>query len=156
MIFARERFSARLRGEIYPLLVEHHREIERYQDIPLDPDWDMYEGCDNGGLLRIFTMRYPNDDLAGYAVFYVRTHMHYRHCLQAIHDVLYIAPSVRRGLQGYKFIQWCDKELKAEGVKVVYQATTERRDFGRLLERAGYQKADTIYARRLDKIDNGG
>lgn len=88
--------------------------------------------------------------LVGYALFFVRSNPHYKSSVQAVQDVIYLAPGVRGGT-GYKFIAWCDAQLAAEGVQAVYQHVKAAHDFGRLLERQGYELVDFIYAKRLDR-----
>ena len=145
MKFARESI-ADVWGEVQALLNEHWREIAHYQDIPLQPDEVFYLG---NPALRCFTAR--EDCLVGYACFVVAPNKHYMGSLQAMQDVLFISPGHRKGLTGYRFIRWCDEQLKAEGVQVVYHHTKTAHDFGALLTRQGYEEVDRIYAKRLDK-----
>lgn len=145
MKFARESISD-VWTEVQALLNEHWREIAHYQDIPLQPDEQLYL---TSPALRCFTAR--EDSLVGYACFIVCPNKHYMGSLQAMQDVLFISPSHRKGLTGYRFIRWCDEQLKAEGVQVVYHHTKAAHDFGALLKRQGYEEVDRIYAKRLDK-----
>jgi len=139
---------AKVKVELEPLLYAHWREIAHYQDIVLNPDWDHYIAGDENGLLRCFTARDEEEDLVGYAIFWVRPNAHYKDSLQAAQDVLFIHPT-RRGF-GAKFILWCDDQLAAEGVQAVYHHVKAAHDFGSMLERFGYEVVDLIYARRLD------
>lgn len=150
--FAREPLRDRLWDEALPLLVAHWREIAHYQDIPLDPDQAIYQSAADAGILRCYTVRRDASDrgeLMGYAIFFVRPNPHYCSSLQAVQDVLYISPSAR-GTTGYRFIRWCDEQLRAEGVQAVYHHVKAAHNFGRMLERLGYECVDLIYARRLD------
>jgi hypothetical protein len=149
MRFQKESFTEELFEEAYPLLFQHWREIAHYQDIPLDPNLEGYMAANEAGGLRVYTARDNEGVLVGYAVFIVRRNLHYSSSLQAIQDILYIAPT-RRGLGGY-FIHWCDDRLKEEGVQVVYHHVKEAHNFGALMERLGYELVDHIYARRLDQ-----
>lgn len=87
--------------------------------------------------------------LVGYALYFVRANPHYKSSVQAVQDVIYLDPSVRGGT-GYKFIAWCDAQLASEGVQAVYHHVKAKHDFGKLLERQGYELVDYIYAKRLD------
>lgn len=146
--FARENLGA-VWDEVQPLLQAHWREIAHYQDIPLDVDVQTYAQIEAAGVLRIFTVR-VDGRLAGYNCFMVKAHPHYRCSLQANQDVLFLAPDFRGAGVGIRFIDWCDGELAAEGVQVVYQHVKAAHNFGPLLERLGYELMDLIYARRLD------
>lgn len=163
--FARESLTPQLWQEAMPLLEAHYREIAAYQDIPLEPDVSVYAASEAAGAIRCYTARaHPMykverdgpmervDDgvLVGYALFFVRANPHYSSSVQAVQDVVYLHPAVRGGT-GYKFIAWCDEQLRAEGVQAVYHHVKAAHNFGRLLERQGYELVDLIYAKRLDR-----
>ena len=149
MKFAREPYSANLVGEMMPLFEKHYREIAAFKDIALAPDLAKYELLGAIGGLRIFTAR-MGDKLMGYEIVFVGPNLHYRASLQAQQDILFLDPSMRKGLTGYKFIAWCDDQLKAEGVEVIMQHVKMAHDFTPILERLGYQKHDIVMARRLN------
>jgi hypothetical protein len=166
--FAREPLTDALWDEAMPLLEAHWREIAAFQDIPLEPDFELYAANQKAGMLRCFTARADSEyeiaarsgvawgghdsehrPLVGYALYFVRPNPHYKSSVQAAQDVIYLDPSVRGGT-GYKFIAWCDAQLAAEGVQITYHHIKAKHDFGRLLERQGYELVDLIYAKRLD------
>lgn len=149
--FARERLSD-LWGEMGVLLKQHWAEVAHYKDIPLSPKKEFYEAAERGGALRLFTAR-QEGVLVGYAAFFVLHHPHYKECLVANQDVLFLTPEVRGKKLGACFIRWCDEQLKTEGVQVVTQHVKAKPelDFGPLLEGLGYELMDKIYTRRLDK-----
>jgi hypothetical protein len=132
--------------ELEPLIQAHYKEIAKYQDIPLKPDWKSYESLDELGLLRIFTLR-EEGELIGYAVFMVRPHLHYMTCLTAFQDILFIK-SDKRG-KGLKFILWCDNQLKGMGINLIVQHVKSEHNFGPALERIGYELMDLIYTKRI-------
>lgn len=145
-LFQRES-AAQISEEIVPLLKLHYDEIAHFKDIPLDPDYDQYQTIENAGALRVFTARDAEKTLIGYSVFFVRRNIHYKSSLQASQDIIFIHPK-KRGF-GKAFIQWCDEQLKAEGVEVAYQHVKSKHNFGPLLETLGYELMDLIYARRF-------
>lgn len=148
MKFKREQFSTDLFAEFLPLLTAHYKEVAHYQDIPLEPSVDGYRALADSGALRIFTARDEENDLVGYAVYFLKYNLHYQSSLQAGQDILYVRPD-SRGI-GARLIKWCDEQLKAEGVQVVYQHVKAAHNFGPMLERQGYELVDLLYARRLD------
>lgn len=150
MNFQRESFTQGLYDEMLPLLRAHWEEIAHYKDIPLNPDQHGYQLAADRGALRIFTVRDPDNVLIGYAVFFVRFNLHYASSLQAVQDILFLDAAYRGRMTGYRFIKWCDEQLKSEGVQAVYHHVKSAHDFGPMLERQGYQLVDHIYARRLD------
>lgn len=152
--FALEPLSKDLFDETLPLLMAHYEEIAHFKDIPLKPDQATYAAVASVGALRVYTVRESVwKTLIGYAVFFLRQNIHYATSLQAVQDILYLAPSARGKLVGFRFIKWCDEELRKEGVQVVMHHVKAREDldFGPMLERIGYELVDRIFARRLDK-----
>jgi len=135
--------------EMLPLFTEHWKEIAAYQDIPLDVDREKYYAIECNGALRIYTARAESKELIGYAVFFVNTNAHYKTSLQASQDVIFVHPKFR-GVGG-RLILWCDEQLRAEGVQVVFHHLKAKHNFGPMLERFGYELIDLIYGRRLDK-----
>lgn len=146
--FQREKCSD-VFDEALPLLHLHWKEVAHFKDIPLKPAFAFYAVLEDAGELRTFTARDSSDNaLVGYAVFHVKKSPHYSDSLHAGQDVLFIHPE-RRGF-GRQFIAWCDAQLQAEGVNVVYHHVKQAHNFGPLLERLGYNLVDLIYARKLN------
>jgi hypothetical protein len=137
-------------AEAKPLLEAHWQEVAHFPDQPLDPDWDSYRAIEDAGLVRAYTIRVEHE-LAGYALFFVRPNLHATATLTAVQDILYVTPSLRARF-GRAFIAWCDRRLHDEGVQVVCHGVPERnKNFGPLLEHLGYERINTVYARRLDQ-----
>ena len=147
--FCLEKFTPELYGEMWPILDAHYKEIAHYQDIPLSPDTIYYDTAQKIGILRVYTVR-EGSKLVGYSVFSVSKNPHYSTSLQAKQDILFLSKELRGGMNGFKFIKWCDEELEKEGVQVVYHHVKKSHNFGPVLERMGYELVDLIYGRRLD------
>jgi len=139
-------------GDIRPILELHWREVARYPDIPLQPNWTAYEHLQALDILRIYTGR-EDGRLIGYSIFVVHKDLHYSTSLTADEDLLFLAPEYRKGRVGLQLMQFAEAELTAEGVQLVKRRTkvAERLNFGALLERMGYEPIDVIYGKRLDK-----
>lgn len=150
--FQREVLTTQLFDELYPLLTAHWKAIAHYPDIPLAPAIDVYLASQDAGILNVYTLRDGDQgyQLRGYAVFFVRPNPHYSGSLQASQDILFIDPEARLGSLAIRFIKWCDTQLTAQGVQVVYHHSKVQHDFGKILTRIGYEAVDIIYARRLD------
>jgi hypothetical protein len=143
------------RKDIEPILVnEHWVEVGHYKDIPIDMQWDKYATLEKLNKLRCFTIRSPLNEefkesvLNGYAFFLVDHHLHYKNTLVGSQDILYVRKPYR-GI-GKSFLFWCDKQLKDEGVITVTHHAKPWFNYGNLFEKLGYEKAETIWARRLD------
>lgn len=136
-----------IRREVQPLLELHWDEIAVDKDIPLNVDWASYTA---GKAVRVYTAR-DDGALVGYACFVLNHNKHYMDSLQAMQDVLFVHREHRRGLMGYRFIRFCDDQLRAEGVQKVMHHVKKAHNFGPVLERQGYEEIEIIYAKRLDK-----
>lgn len=141
--------------DIQPVLLnEHWAEVGHYKDIPIDMQWNKYSLLEKAGVLRCFTIRSPLNEefeesvLMGYAFFFVDKHIHYKNTLVANQDILYVR-KLYRGI-GKTFLRWCDEQLKEEGVVTVTHHAKPWFNYGDLFEDMGYEKAETIWARRLD------
>lgn len=147
LVFARESYEVFANLPVFKfLLKEHWSEIAHYPDIPLAPDWETYCKAEAIGALRVYVARAESAPV-GYAIFFVRPHLHYKTSIQAQQDVLFVAKE-HRGF-GAKFLQWCDEQLRAEGVQVILHHVKAAHDFGPLLKRLGYELVDLVYARRV-------
>lgn len=148
--FARESLASIHTGQLEELLERHYREIAHFKDIALDIDWDVYEGAEEMGKLRCFSAR-VGGDLVGYLGYLVNTNPHYKGSLQAVQDVIFIAPE-RRGLfAGSRLIAYADACLAQEGVQAVYHHAKAAFPMDSILRRNGYELVDTLWARRLDR-----
>lgn len=145
VVFGLEKVSS-VWDEIYPLFEKHWKEVAHYQDIPLEPDVELYKKMDEGGSIRVYTAR-EDGKLIGYSVYVISRNHHYKSVKQASQDVIFIQKD-RRGF-GKSFIKWCDEQLKNDGVKIVVHHVKAAHDFGPMLERVGYELVDKIYSRRL-------
>jgi hypothetical protein len=151
--FKREKLSE-CQAEIQPILLhEHWEEVGHYKDIPIDMQWEKYALIEQMGKLRCYTIRAPLNEefketiLQGYAFFIVDHHLHYKHTVVASQDILYVRKPYR-GI-GKMFLSWCDDQLKAESVNTVTQHIKPWFDWSPMAEKLGYEKAETIYTRRL-------
>lgn len=133
-------------AEVKPLLEAHWEETVG-EELPLDPDWEAYRACEDIGLIRAYGLRVENE-LQGYALYFVRPSLHSRALLLASNDLLYVTPALR-GRYAIAFIEWCEAQLRAEGVEMVSQHVTVHRDFGVVLKHLGYHQAGTFWMRRL-------
>jgi hypothetical protein len=156
VLFQREPFDSFF-AEALPLLERHKLEIAHYADIPLDVDTEKYRMTESSGLLRVFTARLnrgPSEPLTliGYAAFFVGPNPHYRTSLQAVQDVLYLAPEQRQGRLGLDLVRFTERELRREGVQVVYHhVKLAHPALGVLLAKDGYDPIEQLYAKRLDR-----
>jgi len=132
--------------EAIPLIKSYRQEIAYYTDLELKPGFDAYERLELAGFLRAYTARLDGK-IIGFAVFNFFPHLHFQQHIFASHDILYIMPE-HRGF-GYKFLKWCNEQLKADGATVVYYYVNLRYDYSPLLRRLGLKLIDHLYEGRL-------
>ena len=149
MKFAEEPITVELLEEVKPLLEKHWEEIAHYKDIPLDPDYELYLKMQSMGMIRAYSMRDGDAKLVGYAVYVVRPNLHYKKCLTATEDIIFVDPE-KRGY-GMFLIKWCDEQLKLLGVQIVTHHIKFAMDWSKALMRQGYEKTDMQLCKRLDR-----
>jgi GNAT superfamily N-acetyltransferase len=150
IVYAKETY-ARVIDEIRPLLVEHWQELAVYKDIPLDPDWKLYEHLDGAGELIIYTARLDGA-LIGYSIFSIhRRHPHYAKLSYALNDIIWIHPDHRHQGFGRNFRDFWDKQLYALGMRlVVIDTKVSHPDLMFLLKNGGYTTRSAGLEKRLD------
>jgi GNAT superfamily N-acetyltransferase len=146
--FRLEGLTDGLFDEIEGLAEAHLGEVAAFRGIEPRANREQYRRAESAGILRVFTAR-AGVFLVGYAVFQVAEHPHFTGSVQATQDMVYLAPGVRKGWVGTRFLRWCDEQLREEGVEVVHQFSSMRRDIGPVLARIGYEKTQEVWARRL-------
>lgn len=146
--FARESY-AQAADAVRPLLEEHWRELATYSDVPLDPDWGLYQKAYEAGNLRIFTARL-NGVLVGYAVYFVRYHHHYASTLWAMSDVILVRKEHRSLGVGNSLFALVEESLREEGVGVIQTtAKLAHPELSVLLEMRGHARNEVTHTRRL-------
>lgn len=117
-VFALETYES-VEAEIRPMLPEHWAELAVHHDIPLDPDYDLYQRMSAAGVMLFYTAR-SLGELIGYAIFTVAKNPHYRRHTWAVSDILWVHPSFRQIGVGRAFMNFWDGSLRARGVDVVH------------------------------------
>lgn len=148
MNFKRVRYSNELAEELMPLLEAHFAENKNEFYGQFNPDLVAYQQADAGGMLRIFTASHKGH-IVGYQVFVIAEHLHSRDLITATQDILYIDAAHRNGLTGYRFIKWCQNQLKEDGIHVVHQVVPVIKNYGALFVRLGYEVQDVMYSKIL-------
>ena len=136
-------------GDAKHLLEQHWEEIALNKDkIKVNPDWDAYYALQEQGKLDIFTAR---DDgiLVGYFVVFVSQHIHYKDHLFAKNDLIYLAPSYRKGFVGVNLIKFAEKALKEDGISVMVINTKNHKPFHKLMLFLGFSPSETLYSKYI-------
>jgi hypothetical protein len=132
------------------LFALHYEELTFGKErIKLAPDRGRYEALERDGGLVIYTARDGEGALAGYAAFFLVSHMHYRLDVFAMNDVFYIDPARRTDpWLGFRFLRFIDRELSgSDGISAVKWHVKVHREFGPMLARLGYVPEETIWSK---------
>ena len=68
----------------------------------------------------IYTVRNETNQLVGYAVFFMRKHLHYKGHSWAANDIICVHPDYRDGKIGTNLVQFWEQDLQARGIHVVH------------------------------------
>lgn len=147
MKYAREKYRPGLVAEMVPLWNAHFSEMRDKSEGILNPNLEFYEEMDRKQVLRIFTGRDEGVDLKAYQIFFIVPNPHILGTREAHQDILYLKPELRKGMTGYRFLKWCDRELLVEGIRTIHHRVSKYLDFGKLLERMGYELESKEYGK---------
>lgn len=149
LTFQVERYADTIE-EAKPLLTRHWDEIARNKDIvPLDPDYPRYDLLEKHGKLRAFTIR-DSGQLAGYAVYIVDTHLHYRTIKWAISDIFWTDPAVRATPAIIWLLRFVERELAKERPIVMHTTYKDAHPGpGIVLAKLGHTLIEHGYAKVL-------
>ena len=146
--FAIEKYADVI-DEAGPLLDRHYNELASYKDVKLKPRHKLYQIAEIMGEFVIFTVR-NDEDLVGYAAFFLREPMHYEGSLWAFADLIWIHPDWRNGGLGRRLIRFCETELTKRGAQAVDMAEKIAHPaLGLLLKSEEYSAIEVHYQKRL-------
>ena len=134
--------------ELSELYQEHYDELSVTKEFQMDPNYDAFDRLQDAGMLRVITCR-VDGNLAGYIVFVIQPHTHYKTCITAFEDAYFISKPYRKGRIGIKLFQYAEGVLKGIGVNRIIYGTKVHLDNSRLFEYLGYKHSDKVYTKLL-------
>jgi len=148
--FAVEHYD-QLVEDLKVLLPAHWAENSVYDDIPLDPDWEIYRKLDDMGSIAAYTVRLGVEKhLIGYSIFFVRKHQHYKQHSWAVNDVIWLHPAHRNMGVGRELVRIWELDLADRGIAVVHvNAKTAQPALGYLLKACGYANIEQGWSKRI-------
>jgi GNAT superfamily N-acetyltransferase len=137
-------------AEFKDLCVSHWMEIANYQDkIPLEPDWDKYRALENAKMLAFMSVR-VSGVMVGYCAFIITPHLHYKSCVTAMNDLIYVRPEYR-GFIGAKLIKESERMVTALGARrIIWHVKPGERDWSSVLERMGYSLEEMMMGKYVE------
>lgn len=116
-------------------------------EVPLSPDWAMAYTMERCGLLKAFGL-FADHELAGYAVFEVSNHLHFKSTKFAFSSGFYVMPKHRKGNAGAMLLVHSERLLEEMGVKKIAYLAPNNSPLNAMLAKAGYV-ATEIYHTKL-------
>ena len=137
------------------LLEEHWREVALYQDeIKLAPDFERYESLYAAGKLIIVTARLA-EVLIGYSIFILHNHIHYKNCLVASQDVLFVTGTQRKTGAGIRLIRGSEDVLRKLGVNRITHHCKQINNLQEILTALGYLVEEVIVGKLIQVEQHG-
>lgn len=146
-------FAVELLDDIFPemadLFTQHYEEIAGHKDkIKLAPDMFRYTEMEKLGKLLICTIR-EQGRLIGYSLYFVDTHIHYKHTLFAMNDILFLLPEYRKDGLALKLLAYCEVQMRRLGVDIAGIHMKTYASFDKLCELAQYDFTEKIYTKYI-------
>lgn len=130
-------------------LIPHHYDalsLHKAKGFPLVPDWETYFARERRGELLFVTLR-RDGKMIGYWIAFIAPGMHYTTCLTSIMDIWFVHPDHVIGKAPVLLIKTVERELDRRGVKLSFAGSKDHKPCGPFLERLGYERVETTYAK---------
>jgi len=135
--------------ELMPLLPLHYEELALNKDeVPLDPQYDIYIARENMGELLFVTLR-ENGILIGYYIGFVAPGLHYKTCLTCTTDIFYVHPEQRGKKGGLDLFKTVENELKRRGVDRWFVGFKCHLDASGFFEILGFDRIEVYYSKMV-------
>ncbi len=130
---------------IRDLITGYWEELSPIPHLRLDIDWGRLLDQERAGIYRIWTAR-VNGTLAGFAAFYIQTHMYYRTVLAAIDAGHYLDPAFRdKGMVGWRMWRSAKAALIEEGVQFIMTHDNAKRPLMPFFLALGFEPLSTMW-----------
>lgn len=135
--------------ELKPILPLHYKELALNQDdVPLDPQYDVYMAREANGELIFVALR-DAGNLVGYFIGFIAPGLHYKTCLTCTMDIFYVHPEWRGNNGGAVLFKFVEKELKRRGVQRWFVGSKNHKESTFLFEKLGFDPVETYYSKML-------
>lgn len=137
--------------ELRSLIPAHYDALSLHKEkgFPLSPQWQIYFDREARGELLFVTLR-RDGRMIGYWIAFIAPGLHYSTCLTAQMDIWFIHPEHIIGKAPVLLIKAVEHELKRRGVKLSFAGSKDHNPCGPFLERVGYERVETYYAKWLE------
>lgn len=144
-----QEFLCGVRGEVESLIQDHYDEVYPAREtFDCHMDWDSYEKLEGMDFLKIFTAR-DSGELVGYLWVIISPNLHSKGSVVACDDGLYVAKSHRGQAVAKDLVQFTERCLKEDGVKVFHIVGTTENPIDSFVRRMGYTEIETKFQKVL-------
>jgi GNAT superfamily N-acetyltransferase len=135
--------------QVAGLLADHWEELAKNKSLMvLKPDRETYQNLERDG--RIFALfAYDGDQIIGYSVNLITTHLHYADLSIASNDVLFVAQSHRTGRTGIQLIDRTEEVAQLYGAKLMLWHAKQNTDLEKIMPRLGYKVQEIMFSKEL-------
>jgi GNAT superfamily N-acetyltransferase len=134
--------------ELVALSEDHWKEVEWGQDkIPLEPCLETYKLANETDSLYMYSVRNEDEELVGYATFWIYRHPHHKNTVFAVNDLLYLLPEYRHTGYSQNLIYFCEQDLKGKGVGVITYSMKIKHRFEDLMYSSGYEHTESTFSK---------
>lgn len=141
-------------SEIKVLSAINREEVQEFDNFFFDPDWATYLILARDGNYILYTVRTKVGTLVGYIGFMLQTLLHHRSHGVAIVDALFLHPSVRKGLAGYKLMRTSIEDIKKRkvfgySIDCIKISSKSKFPIDKLAERLGFTFTEKVYYKEI-------
>lgn len=147
---------AELWNEIQDLIQMHFEEIEYASlmgNLNIKKDWYELLNINDSLLIAVARHGYLNSNSKGniiaYASYILFPSMHNQEKICAENDAYFLLPEYRKGLEGYNFLKFAEKELIKKGVNIITQKVKVNNDCSSIFKRMKYTCNEHLYVKEL-------
>ena len=137
--------------DIQDLISNHYNEFLEFEEFAPEVDYDEYLKLQNDGVLKSVICK-VNEEIIGYIIFVVKSHIHYKSCKTAFVDTYFIKKEFRKKNIGIGLLNYSENMLKRLGVDRIITHTRAKigLDNSELLEYLGYRMTDKVFSKLLN------
>ena len=146
MITYQEEDAESFKEEVEPLLGAYYDELRGEEQIPFDADYTRYIDANQRGSMVCMSCR-DGEKVVGITCFFLTPYLYSRNYVMAIQDLLYIAPTYRKGWVGIRLIKEAEKVLKSRGVGIINLVCMAHKDNSPLYTRLGYRHTENHFTK---------
>ena len=135
--------------EVKETVAEHYEETELYsKEIPLDPNYEMYQLLNAQGVAQYFTARLDGA-LKGYLLVFIEHKPHCQTALYSVADMIYVAPGFRRSGVAENLMEVWEAEMRKQGVSVLAISFKHEMNPRDMMDHLEYDSVETLYTKYI-------